>query len=104
MPKHVTTDGHTSYPRAIRETMDSNAQHRTNKYLNNRLEQDHRGIKQRYDPMRGFGNFQSAARFCQAFDELRNYLRFRRSLGERVSLPQQRQAFRERLAAMRAVL
>jgi hypothetical protein len=34
----VTTDGHTSYPRAIRETMSSNVQHRTNTYLNNRLE------------------------------------------------------------------
>src|SRR5260370_28882546 len=46
-PEQVTTDGHTSYPRAIRETMGSNVQHRTNQYLNNHLEQDHRGIKQR---------------------------------------------------------
>jgi len=61
-------------------------------------------IKQRYYPMRGFGNFQSAARFCHAFDELQNYLRFRRSLGERGSFPQQRQAFRERLAALRTLL
>ena len=104
VPQQVTTDGHCSYPRAVRESLGDAVQHRTNKYLNNRLEQDHRGIKQRYYPMRGFGNFQSAARFCQAFDELRNYLRFRRSLGERVSLPQQRQAFRERLAALRALL
>jgi transposase-like protein len=37
VPDQVTTDGHTSYPRAIRETMSSNVQHRTNKYLNNRL-------------------------------------------------------------------
>src|SRR2546421_5209402 len=42
-PEQVTTDGHTSYPRAIRETLGSNVEHRTNKYLNNRLEQDHRG-------------------------------------------------------------
>jgi putative transposase len=42
-PEQVTTDGHTSYPRAIRETMGSNVQHRTNNYLTNRLEQDHRG-------------------------------------------------------------
>ena len=62
----VTTDGHTSYPRAIRETMGSGVQHRTNKYLNNRLEQDHRGIKQRYYPMRGFGAIEAAARFCCA--------------------------------------
>jgi transposase-like protein len=44
--------------------------HRCNRYLNNRIEQDHRGIKQRYYPMRGFGNVESAARFCRAFDEV----------------------------------
>jgi putative transposase len=64
-PKQVTTDGHTSYPRAICETMDSNAQHRMSMYLDNRLEQDHHGIKQRYDPIHGFGSFDSAARFCR---------------------------------------
>ena len=66
VPDQVTTDGHTSYPRAIRETMGSDVQHRTSKYLNNRLEQDHRGIKQRYYPMRGFGAIEAAARFCCA--------------------------------------
>ena len=45
--EHVTTDGHRSSPRAIRETMGNDVAHRTNKYLNNRIEQDHRGIKQR---------------------------------------------------------
>jgi transposase-like protein len=50
-PESVTTAGHRSYPRAIRETMGNHVQHRTNKYLNNRLEQDHRGIKQRYYPL-----------------------------------------------------
>ena len=67
-PEQVTTDGHNSYPRAIRETIGSHVQHRTNTYLNNQLEQDHRGIKQRYYPMRGFGNVASATRFCRAFD------------------------------------
>ena len=33
-PQRVTTDGHDSYPRAIRETMGSNVTHRTNAYLN----------------------------------------------------------------------
>src|SRR3954464_3264398 len=44
-------------------------------YLNNRLEQDHRGIKGRYRSMRGFKCPRSAARFCRAYDELRNFLR-----------------------------
>ncbi|GHO90135.1 hypothetical protein KSF_001830 [Reticulibacter mediterranei] len=69
VPDQVTTDGQSSYPRAIRETTGSNVQHRTSKYRGNRLEQDHRGIKQRYYPMRGFGTFEAAARFCCAFDE-----------------------------------
>ncbi|SRR5258708_37816249 len=34
VPNQVTTAGLTSYPRAIRETMNSNVQHRTKKYLN----------------------------------------------------------------------
>jgi len=49
-PDRVTTDGHDSYPRAIRETLGDDVMHRCSPYLNNRLEQDHRGIKQRYYP------------------------------------------------------
>jgi transposase-like protein len=37
-PERVTTDGHDSYPRAIRQTLGSDVLHRTNRYLNNRLE------------------------------------------------------------------
>jgi putative transposase len=78
LPSRVTSDGHTSYPRAIRETLGEAVEHRCNQYLNNRLEQDHRGVKQRYYPMRGFGSFESAARFCGAFEELRQFERHRR--------------------------
>jgi len=35
-PEQVTTDGHTSYPRAVRETLGGQVLHRTNTYLNNR--------------------------------------------------------------------
>jgi transposase-like protein len=34
---------------------------RSSKYLNNLIEQDHRGIKARTRPMLGFKNFESAA-------------------------------------------
>src|SRR3954453_9016170 len=47
-PARVTTDGHYAYPRAIRRILGRKVIHRTSRYLNNRLEQDHRGIKQRY--------------------------------------------------------
>jgi len=72
-PERVTTDGHDAYPRASRAVFGPTAQHRGNRYLNNRLEQDHRGVKQRYYPMRGFGSFAAAARFCTAHDEVRDY-------------------------------
>ncbi|GHO94234.1 hypothetical protein KSF_042820 [Reticulibacter mediterranei] len=34
-PEWVTTDGYTSYPRAVREILGNQVHHRTNKYLNN---------------------------------------------------------------------
>src|SRR3954467_9839464 len=73
-PDRVTTDGHDSYPRAIRTGLGKRVRHRTSRYLNNRLEQDHRGIKGRYRSMRGFKCPRSAARFCRAADELRTVL------------------------------
>ncbi len=95
-PERVTTDKHAAYPRAIRRTLGRHVLHRTNQYLNNRLEQDHRGIKQRYYPMRGFGSFASAARFCTAFDEIRLHFRFRSMMQQTLSLAQQRASFRQR--------
>lgn len=104
IPEQVTTDGHTSYPRAIRETMGETIQHRMNKYLNNILEQDHRGIKQRSYPMHGFGTFASAARFCRAFDELRQHFRLRSTKRENKSLAEQRLVFSQRLAALQSLV
>jgi transposase-like protein len=103
-PERVTTDGHPSYPRAVREILGNQGQHRTNKYLNNCLEQDHRGIKQRYYPMHGFGNFSSAVRFCCAFDELRNYLRPRSTTGRQATLSERRRAFLDRLIALKEAI
>ena len=77
-PDRVTTDGHGSYPRAIRTTLGRTVRHRTSAYLNNRLEQDHRGIKGWIRGMRGFKADQAAARFCREHGELRNLLRCRR--------------------------
>ena len=65
-PLRVTTDHHPAYRRAIRWILGRKVQHRTTRYLNNFMEQDHRAVKQRYYPMRGFGSFASAARFCSA--------------------------------------
>ena len=103
-PEKVTTDGHDAYPRAVRESLGEGVLHRCSQYLNNRLEQDHRGIKGRYHPMRGFGTFHSAARFCTAHDELRDYFRHRTRLHEVVPLGLQREQYRARSAALRAML
>jgi transposase-like protein len=103
-PDRVTTDGHDAYPRAIRTMLGRKVVHRTNRYLNNRMEQDHRGIKQRYYPMRGFGNFKSAAQFCRAYDEQRNYFRTRTKPQETVALMEQRRIFRRRWGALQNLL
>ncbi len=103
-PEKVTTDGHDAYPRAIRETLGLEVRQRTSRYMNNRMEQDHRGIKQRYYPMRGFGSFAAAARFCSAHDELRDHLRSRQCMNETVSLAEQRRLFHERWGEVCAAL
>jgi len=104
IPEKVTTDGHDSYPHAIRETLGVAVVHRCSRYMNNRIEQDHRGIKGRYHPMRGFGTFDSAARFCSAHDELRDYFRHRTRMDEVVPLGVQREQFRAPSAELRARL
>lgn len=103
-PQRVTSGGHDAYPRAIAKELGKGVTHRINQYLNNRLEQDHRGIKQRYYGMRGFKSFFSASRFCTAFDELRNYLRPRQRMRERVSLAQQRKLYLERFCLLKSSL
>ena len=92
-PQRVTTDHHPPYRRAIRWILGRRVRHRCNQYLNNRIEQDHRAVKQRYYPMRGFGSFASAARLCSSFDELRQYFRIRLRQGARIPLGEQRRLF-----------
>ena len=88
-PDRVTTDQEASYPRAIIEELGEEVLHRTNRYLNDLIEQDHRGIKQRYGPMKGFNSFDVADHFCKAYDELRNYYKSTQR-GQRTSLRDQR--------------
>jgi transposase-like protein len=42
VPERMPTDGHDSYPGAIRRGLGRKVVHRTRKYLNNRMEQDQR--------------------------------------------------------------
>ena len=104
VPDRVTTDGHDSYPKAISDELGKTVKHRTSHYLNNRLEQDHRGIKGRYRQMRGFKTFASAGRFCRAHDELRHAYRARRHCNQHVSLARQRRHHRRQFALAMSIL
>jgi hypothetical protein len=53
--------------------------------------------------MRGFGDFASAARFCIAHDEVRDYFRHRTRLNEAVPLAAQRERFCALLGELRAL-
>src|SRR5882724_7329211 len=96
VPDRVTTDGHNSYPSAIRSTLGRNVRHRTSVYLNNRLEQDHRGIKGRIQCMRGFKEHEAADRLCREYDELRNFLRSRSRHNQYVPASRRRRHFLKR--------
>jgi len=103
VPDRATTDGHSSYPKAIKKELGKSVLHRYNRYLNNYTEQSHRNLKQRYYPMRGFGNFYSAYRVCRAFDECQNYFVMRRRK-QYVSRKHQRTFYFDRLQRLDSVL
>ena len=65
-PRVITLDAYAASHRAVAEmksagTLPRRVAVRSNKYLNNMIEQDHRRIKQRIRPMLGFKRFDTAA-------------------------------------------
>ena len=64
-PRTITLDGYAASHRAVREKADgwlaANTKLRSSKYLDNLIEQDHRGVKQRIAVMPGFKGFRNAA-------------------------------------------
>lgn len=104
VPDRVTSDGHDAYPRAIHAELGENVKHRTSVYLNNRLEQDHRGIKGRIRCMHGFGSVASAGRFCRGHDELRNFLRARSFPYQHISADSRRLRQLRGIATVLAIL
>ena len=103
-PDKVTTDKHASYPPALDEVFCDDLEHRTSKYLNNHLEQDHRGVKGRLRAMRGFQTHTSAARFCRAHDEVRDFFRPATRRKEHVPAARRRAIYVQRVAALRDML
>ncbi len=104
VPDQVTTDGHGSYPRAVRSTLGQRVAHRSSAYKNNRLEQDHRGVKGRIRSMRGFKSFDAAQRFCRSFDELRNFLRLQTHHNQHIPANRRRLLHLRRATAALAIL
>jgi putative transposase len=103
-PQRVTTDGHDAYPAAIRTGLGDAVLHRTSRYLNNHLEQDHRGIKGRGRPMRGFKSVFSARRFCRAHDEVRDFLRPESVHGQHIPLGRRRWIHLRRVTCLLTLL
>jgi transposase-like protein len=65
-PRTITLDGYAASHRAVRDMqaggqLPADTKLRSSKYLNNLIEQDHRGVKLRIDPMLGFKRFETAA-------------------------------------------
>jgi transposase-like protein len=103
-PHRITTDGHDAYPRAIRQVFGDHVQHRTNRSLNHHLEQDHRGINQRYRPMGGFKRGTTAACFCRLFDEVRAFLRPQSHRNQSLTLAQRRAVHQERFGHLMSLM
>jgi len=64
------------YP-AIKNVFDDKTKHRDSKHMNNRIEQNHRGIKLRYKVMKGFKCPFCALIFCTAFEEIHQLFRMK---------------------------
>jgi len=78
-PRVINVDKNAAYPKAIDELkaekeLPEPVELRQNKYLNNRVEQDHRFIKWLVKPGMGFGAFNTARRTIKGY-EIMNMIR-----------------------------
>ena len=79
IPRVITVDKNPAYPKAIKELKAAKklpeiVKLRQIKYLNNIVEQDHRGIKRLVKPGMGFGSFNTARRTIGGY-EIMNMMR-----------------------------
>ena len=71
IPNQVTTDKEAALYPAMNSVFPADTKHRDSKYMNNRIEQNHRGIKSRYKVMKSFKNPFCALIFCTALEEIK---------------------------------
>ena len=74
-PRVINVDKNPSYPPAIEQLKKSNilpedTKLRQVKYLNNMVEQDHRGVKHLINPGMSFGSFNSARRTIKGYEAM----------------------------------
>ncbi len=74
-PRVITVDKNAAYPPAIDDLkqdklLSKGCKYRASKYLNNRIEQDHRVIKRRVKPGLGFASYQTAWRTLQGYEAM----------------------------------
>lgn len=72
-PRVINVDQNAAYPKAIdklieKEELPELVELRQHKYLNNIVEQDHRGIKRLVKPGMGFGSFNTARRTLRGYE------------------------------------
>ena len=74
-PRVITVDKNAAYPKAInslkeKKELPKRVKLRQKKYLNNIVEQDHRGIKRLVKPGMGFGSFNTARRTIKGYEAM----------------------------------
>ena len=77
IPDMITTDNEAAFEHGILEVFGNNVVHRKSKYMNNRLEQDHRAPKLRYRAMKGFKDEFAALSMTHCFEEIRQLFRMK---------------------------
>jgi transposase-like protein len=105
-PRTVVTDRLKSYPSAIREMKRDGelgrfTRHRRGRWLNNRVEQDHRRVKRRTRPMLGFASFRTARRTLAGVEAMAMLAKGQVRAAPATDLPAQR-AFVHRLFGLAA--
>ena len=85
-PQTITLDSYTASHRAVREmkadgTLPAATTLRSSKFMNNQVEQDHRGVKLRLGPMLGFKRFETAAITIGGIELLRRIYKGQFDLG-----------------------
>ena len=76
-PDQITTDKEPALYPAIDSVFGNCTKHRDSKYMNNRIESDHRVTKSRVNIMKGFKNIFCALNFCTVYEEVRQYFRMK---------------------------